>query len=203
MKGLVNSSVFLKAVLNTTHGLREKDVLSHLAAFEIPGQNRLHFHSDGGMCTFPNLLQKLSITENALTALRAMGYACPKVAILSANETVNPQIPSTADAYTIQKMNESGQISGCIIEGPVAMDVALSKEAAAHKKINSRICGETDLFIVPNIEAGNLVGKTLVYAAKAKMAGVILGATVPVVMTSRSDNAEAKLNSLALACACL
>jgi len=202
MKGLVNSSVFLRAVLDPEQGIRSAPLLSHLAAFEIPGQNRLHFHTDGGLCLHPDLEQKRAIVENAVTALHRLGYACPKVAALAANERADPKMPATVDAAALQQLNEQGLLPGCILEGPIAMDVAWSREAAAHKGIASRISGSTDLFLAPDIEAGNLVGKTLLYAAQAKMAGIVLGAARPVVLVSRADNAEAKLNSLALACVC-
>jgi len=200
MKGLVNSSIFLKAVLDKENGLRTGRRLSHLAAFEVPGCDRLAFHTDGGMNLFPDLALKQEILESALDALHRLGMECPNVAVLAANETVNEKMPSTLDAAALVALHKEGKFPGCVIEGPVAMDVALSAEAAHHKKIDSAIAGKTDLFLVPNIEAGNLVGKTLMYCAGAKMAGVILGASHPVVMTSRAENAEGKLNSLLLAC---
>ena len=203
MKGLVNSSVFLKALLNPQQGLRGEGLLCHLAAFEVPGWPKLQFHTDGGMNLFPDLEQKRRILELAVEALHRLGVDEPRVAVLSANEVVNPKVPSSVAAAQLQAWNAEGRIGGCIVEGPVAMDVALSAEAAAHKHIESRVAGDADLFLVPNIEAGNMVGKTLMYCAHAKMAGVILGAACPVVMVSRADNAEAKLNSLALALACL
>lgn len=203
MKGLVNSSDFLKAVLDKEHGIRSNQILCHLAAFEIPGFNKLAFHADGGMNLYPSLEEKKQIVLTTVEALQNMGIKKPKVAVLAANEVETPKMPATMDAAVLRRMNENGEIPGCIIEGPIAMDVALSKEAAEHKKIKSVVSGTVDLFVVPNIDAGNMVGKTLIYCAKAKMAGVILGATNPIVMTSRSDNAEGKMNSLALACACL
>ena len=199
MKGLVNSNVFLKALLNPQQGLRGAGLLCHLAAFEVPGWPKLQFHTDGGMNLFPDLEQKRRILELAVEALHRLGVDEPRVAVLSANEVVNPKVPSSVEAAQLAAWNAEGRIGGCIVEGPMAMDVALSAEAAAHKHIESRIAGDADLFLVPNIEAGNMVGKTLMYCAHAKMAGVILGAACPVVMVSRADNAEAKLNSLALA----
>jgi phosphate butyryltransferase len=126
---------------------------------------------------------------------------CPNVAALSANEAVNPKMVSSVDADALAKMNAAGEITGCFIEGPIALDVAFSDEAAKHKKIESRIAGKTDLFLVPNIDAGNIMGKTLICCVGAMMAGVVLGAKAPIVLVSRSDNADSKLNSLALACA--
>lgn len=200
MKGLVNSSVFLKAVLDDRRGLRGEKNLSHLAAFEIPGQPKLAFYTDGGMNPFPDYQLKKQILLNGLEALARLGIDEPKAAVLTANETVSPRMPSTMDAAELTEAWKRGEFPPCILEGPVALDVALSREAAAHKGIESRISGDTDLFLVPNIEAGNLIGKSLVYYAGAKMAGAILGGRKPVVLTSRSENAEGKLNSILLAC---
>ena len=200
MKGLVNSSIFLKTVLDEERGLRNGKILSHLAAFEIPGQPKLAFYTDGGMNTFPDYEMKKYIVINALEALIKLGIEEPKVAVLTANESVNPKIPSTVDATKLDDAGKAGELPSCIIEGPVALDVALSREAAEHKKIESQISGDVDLFVVPNIEAGNMIGKTLIYCANAKMAGVILGGKNPIVMTSRAENAEGKMNSIILAC---
>lgn len=201
MKGLINSSDFLKAVLDNEKGLRTGKALSHFAAFEVPNYPKLQFHSDGGMNLYPDLTLKKAIVGNSLEALRKIGLDKPKTAILTANEAINPKMPSTVDAEELVNMNNKGEFPQCVMEGPISMDVALSKEAAAHKGIKSGISGETDLFIVPNIDAGNMIGKTLIYCANAKMAGVILGSKSPVVMTSRAENAEGKLNSIILACA--
>lgn len=200
VKGLINSSNFLRAALNPTCGLRSAGILSHLAAFEIPGQRKLAFHTDGGMVVAPSLKEKTDILLNALAALHRIGIATPNVAVLAANEQVNPAMSATVDAQALVDLWLQGALPSCVVEGPVAMDVAASAQAAQHKGIQSRIAGNVDLFLLPNIEAGNLVGKTLLYYAGAKMAGVILGATHPIVLVSRSDNAEAKVNSIALAC---
>lgn len=200
MKGFVNSSVFLKAVLDEKRGLRGEQSLSHLAAFEIPGQSKLAFYTDGGMNPFPDYGLKRQILLNGLEALKRLGIYEPRVAVLTANETVNPKMPATVDAAELTEAWKRGEFPPCIVEGPVALDVALSREAALHKGIESRISGDTDLFVVPNIEAGNLIGKSLVYYAGAKMAGVVLGGRRPVVLTSRAENAEGKLNSIILAC---
>jgi phosphate butyryltransferase len=201
MKGLVNSGDFLKAVLDNEKGLRIGKTLSHLAVFEVPGYPKLQFHTDGGMNLYPDLRLKKEIVENALEAMEKLGITMPKVAVLTANEAVNPKMPSTVDAAELAAMNRRGAFLPCIMEGPIAMDVALRKEAALHKGIQSEISGETDLFVVPNIDAGNMIGKTLIHCGNAKMAGVILGAKSPVVMTSRAENAEGKLHSILLACA--
>ncbi|HWQ77910.1 MAG TPA: phosphate acyltransferase [Anaerovoracaceae bacterium] len=201
MKGLVNSSDFLKAVLDKEKGLKTGKTLSHLAVFEVPNYPKLQFHTDGGMNLYPDLALKKAIIDNSLEALKKIGLDIPKVAVLTANEAVNPKMPSTVDAAELVELNKNGGFLPCIMEGPISMDVALSREAAQHKGIGSEISGKTDLFVVPNIDAGNMIGKTLIYCANAKMAGVILGARCPVVMTSRADNAEGKLNSIILACA--
>lgn len=200
MKGLINTSVFLKAVLDSTHGLRTNKLLSHLAAFEIPNQKKIIFHTDGGMNVAPSLPEKKDILINALEALEGVGIKNPKVALLTANEKVSDSMPATVDAQALVQMREEGIIFTGILEGPIAMDVAASPESALHKGIKSQISGDVDLFMVPNIEAGNLQGKTWVYYAGAKMAGVVLGASHPIVMTSRSESAEGKLVSIALAC---
>ncbi|HWR29340.1 MAG TPA: phosphate acyltransferase [Negativicutes bacterium] len=200
MKGLINSSEFLRAVLHPECGLRTGRLLCHLAAFEVPGDEKLVFHTDGGMNIAPTLLEKKDILVSALLALEALGIKLPKVAILTANEVVNPKMPATVDALALVEMNRQGVFGPALLEGPISMDVALSREAAEHKGIKSEISGQVDLFVVPSIEAGNLLGKALIYCAKAKSAGVILGATHPVVMVSRADSADAKLNSIALAC---
>lgn len=200
MKGLVNSSDFLKAVLNPEEGLRTGRLLSHLAAFEVPGQEKLIFHTDGGMNITPDLEQKKEILTNALLALNTMGIEQPNVAVLTANEKVNPKMPATVDAQGLVEMWEAGQFPPSIVEGPIALDVAVSPEAAQHKGLESRVSGKVDLFLMPNIETGNVCGKALIYYAQAKMAGLILGATNPIVMTSRAETAQGKLNSIALAC---
>ena len=199
MKGLVNSSTFLRAVLRGEKDAGSKGFLSHLAVFQIPGYDRLFFTSDGGMNVAPGLAEKKQILINGVEALHSLGIQIPKVAILTANEKVDPKIPATTDAAALVKMWEDGEITGCLPEGPISMDVAMSREAAIHKGIVSRIAGEVDFFIAPNIEAGNMVGKALIYFVGAKMAGLILGAEYPIVMTSRAENTEGKLNSIALA----
>jgi len=201
MKGLVNSSVFLRAVLKEEKEGSGQVFLNHLASFQVPGFNRLLFFSDGGMNIAPGVKEKQRIVLNAVEALHRLGIAIPKVAVLTANEKIDEKMPATVDAANLAAMWAKGEIPGCILEGPMTMDVALSRDAAVHKGIDSRIAGEADLFIVPDIEAGNMVGKTLIYCAGAKMAGVILGADYTIIMTSRAENAEGKLNSIALAAA--
>lgn len=200
MKGLINSSNFLKAVLDKENGLRKGRLLSHLAVFQTPGVAKLMFMSDGGLNVAPDLAAKKDILINALECLAVMGLTRPNVAVMSHNEQVNEKMPSTADAAALVGMAGRGELPPCVIEGPVAMDVAASAKAARHKKIDSRVSGAVDFFLMPNIESGNLVGKTLTYYAGSESAGLVLGATRPVVLVSRADPPEAKLYSIALAC---
>ncbi|WP_005032137.1 phosphate acyltransferase [Holophaga foetida] len=200
MKGIINSSNFLRGALNAECGLRSGRQLSHFVGSEIPGAEKLLFHTDGGMNVAPGLAEKKQILTNAIEALNALGVQKPYVAALTANEQVNPKIPSTVDADGLVQAVKAGEIPECVIEGPIALDVAVSPEAAHHKGIKSEVSGKVDIFLFPSIEAGNVLGKSLAFYAKAKNAGVILGATHPIVMTSRSDSAEAKTNSIAMAC---
>lgn len=200
VKGAINTSDFLKAALDKTQGLRAGGLLSHFAAFEIPGEAKLIFQSDGGMNVAPELEEKRQILLNAVKALHRLGIEQPKVAILTANEQVSPKIRSTTDAAALVEIWKSGAFPSCIVEGPIAFDVATSADAARRKGLPSLIAGDTDLFIMPSIEAGNIMGKILLRYARARMAGLVLGALRPIVLVSRSDDAAAKLNSLALAC---
>lgn len=200
MKGAINTSDFLRAVLDPENGLRSGGLLSHMSALEIPGEPKLLFHSDCGMNIAPDLEDKKKILANALGALRRLGVAEPKVAILAANEQVSPKARATVDAKAIADAWKSGEFPHCVVEGPVAMDVATSAEAATRKGIQSAIAGETDLFIMPSLEAGNIAAKILMRYAGAWMAGLVLGATHPIVLVSRSDDADAKIHSIALAC---
>ncbi|WP_028307701.1 bifunctional enoyl-CoA hydratase/phosphate acetyltransferase [Desulfitibacter alkalitolerans] len=200
MKGLINSSTFLKAVLHREEGLRTGRLLSHLGVFEIPSWDRLLYLSDGGINIAPNINEKKDILVNALLALNFMGLEKPNVAILTANEQVNSKMPATVDARELAEMGRLGELPNGIVEGPIALDVAVNPDAAKHKGIKSQITGKTDLFLVSNIETGNALGKALIYFAGAKMAGIVLGATNPIVLTSRAESSEGKLNSIALAC---
>lgn len=200
LKGLLNTSDYLKAVLNPEVGLRKGRLLSHLAAYEVPGSMKLVFSTDTGINIAPNLEEKIAILDNALEAMKVIGIDSPNVAVMAANELVNPKMQGTVDAKALlDKYTADSSFTG-IIEGPIAMDVAASPEAAKHKGIDSKISGDVDLFMMPDLEAGNIWSKALIFYAHFKMAGVILGATNPIVLVSRADNAETKLNSIALAC---
>jgi phosphate butyryltransferase len=200
VKGRLNSSDFLKAVLDPSKGLRSGKILSHIAAFQIPSSRKLVFHSDGGMNIAPTLDEKEQILRNAIDVVRRLGIEVPKIAILAANEKPSPKMPATMDAQVLAERWKTGTFPPCVIEGPIAMDVAASGVAAERKGIPSAIAGDVDLFIVPNIEAGNMIGKTLVYYAGAQIAGIVAGASKPIVMVSRSDSAKAKIDSIAFAC---
>ena len=199
MKGLINSSDFLRAVLNPEQGLRTGRLLSHFSAYETLEGEKLIYFTDSGMNIAPGLAEKKEIMLNALLALSALGIDRPKVAILAANEVVSPKMPATVDARALVEMCQRGELPPAVMEGPVSMDVALSPVAAAHKNILSEVAGQVDLFMVPDIASGNILSKALIHYAKFKNAGVVLGATHPVVMVSRADSAECKLHSIALA----
>ncbi len=199
IKGLINSSDFMHAVLDKEEGLNTGNLLSHLAAFEIPSFNRLIFVTDGGINISPGINEKKLIIQNSLDFLNLIGYENPKAAILSANEIINPKMPVTIEAAILSKMAENGQITGGVVDGPIAMDVALDANAALHKGITSKVSGCTDLLVVPNIEAGNLLGKSIIYFAKARMAGIVLGAKAPIILTSRASSKDSNITSIALA----
>jgi phosphate butyryltransferase len=199
MKGNIPTSVLLKEVLNSEYGLRTGKVLSHVAVFEVPYYDRLLFVTDAAMNIAPDLDAKAQIVRNAVATAHACGVEEPIVAPLAAVETVNPAMTPTIDAASLVVMNQRGQIDGCIIEGPLALDNAISIEAARQKGITGPSAGNADILVVPNIEAGNILYKSLVYFAQAKVGAVIQGASAPIVLTSRADSAESKLYSLALA----
>jgi phosphate butyryltransferase len=199
MKGIVDTAIVLKAVLDENIGLRTGNVLSHAAVFEVPGYDRLFYVTDPAMILAPTLIQKKQIIENVIQLTNALDNYNPKVAVLAAVEKVNPKMQATLDAAELVKMNESGELKGCIVGGPFALDNAISVEAARHKGITHPIAGLADVLLVPYIEVGNVLYKSMVYYAGSKVAGILLGAKAPVVMTSRADSDDAKLNSIAIA----
>lgn len=201
MKGKLETGELLKAVVNKETGLSKGSVMSHMAVNQIPSYHKLLVTTDGGMLPYPPLEQKKYIIENAVTALHALGYDDPKVCILTAVEKMNPKMPETMEAAALKEMNQTAHITGCTVEGPISLDLALVKERSVVKGYESPCAGEADVLVVPNIHAGNILGKTLVEMAGAKMAGLILGAKCPIVLTSRGSSAEEKYNSLILACA--
>lgn len=200
MKGLIGTADILRAVLDKEIGLRGKGLLSHVMAYSLPTYHKMLFLTDGGMVTYPDLGQKVQLVNNAVMVAKALGVSPINVVPLCAVEVINPDMQATLDAAALTKMNQRGQIKDCIIDGPLALDGAISKEAAKHKGINSPVAGEADILLVPNIESGNLLGKSLTYFANGKSAGIIMGAKCPIVLVSRADTHETKLNSIALGC---
>lgn len=196
LKGKTDTSVLLRAVLDKEHGLRKSDVISDVLAYEHPDGLRLM--SDGGINILPELSDKLAIIKNAVTVAHALNNPLPKVALISAVEVVNPKMPATLDAALLAKMNERGQIPGCIVEGPLAFDNAVDAAAAKTKGITSPVGGAADIFIVPNIEAGNIFGKMLTYYCKYRVAHVVMGTMVPILIPSRADDGETKMLCMAL-----
>ncbi len=201
MKGKVGTSSLLKAVLNKEWGLRTGKLLSHFALFEVKTYHKLIAVADVAMNIAPNLQDKIAIVDNSVSCLNRLGVQMPKVAVLGAVEMVNENMEATLHAALLSKMNQRDQIRNCIIDGPLAFDNAVSFESARHKGIMSDVAGDTDLLLMPDIEVGNVLYKSLVFFAKAKVAGVILGASAPIVLTSRSDSEEAKYYSIILAAA--
>lgn len=198
MKGKLETADFLRAALDRETGLRVGRLFSHVAVFEVPGYDRLLFVSDSGVVVAPTLEQKVEIVQNAILVAKAFGIEQPKVAILAATETVNPKIPTTMDAANLAKMADRGQIQGAIVDGPLALDNAISPESVAIKGIKSPVAGYADILITPDVEAGNMLAKAITYFAKGKMAGVVVGGKSPLIVASRSDPHETKLVSMAL-----
>jgi phosphate butyryltransferase len=198
MKGKLETSDFLRAALSKELGLRTGRLFTHVAAFEIPDFNRLIFISDAGVVVAPDLEQKVQIVQNAIHVAHALGIELPRVAVLAATEVVNPKVPTTLDAANLSKMADRRQITGGLVDGPLALDNAISPESARVKGIRSEVAGYADILITPDIEAGNVLAKAITYFAQGKMAGVVVGGRCPLILPSRSDTREAKLVSLAL-----
>lgn len=201
MKGHLTTSELLRAVVSKDTGLGTGRTMSHMAINEVPKYHKLLVTTDGGMILTPTLEDKKNIIINAVNALRSMGYEEPKVGVLSAAEEINPKLQDSVDAAALKEMNRRGQISNCIVEGPISFDLAVVKERAIEKGYNSPCAGEVDILVAPNITAGNILGKCLVEMAGAKMAGLVIGARCPIVVTSRGSSAEEKYLALNLAAA--
>lgn len=201
MKGMVATANFLRGVLNKEKGLRSGKTLSHVYIHQIKGYDRIFFISDPAFNMYPDLKIKIDIIKNVVELAHAFGVTCPKVAALAAVEVVNADMPPTMDAAILTQMNRRGQIKGCLIDGPLALDNAISPESAHHKGIKSDVAGYADILHVPNIDAGNMLAKAIVYFSDNKTAGIVLGATAPIILTSRADSAETKLLSIASAVA--
>jgi len=198
LKGHLPTSRFLGAVLDKECGLRTGRVLSHIAILETPNLSRLLLVSDGGMNISPDLKTKLDIINNAIEVAHALGSAEPKVALLAAVETVNPKMPETMQWAEITQMAARKQIKGALVDGPLALDLAVSEDAVKIKGVKSDVAGAADVLIVPDIATGNIFAKGLIYLGSANACGIVAGASRPVVMLSRADDAETKLNSIAL-----
>lgn len=199
MKGMIETREVLKPLVRKENGLSLGRTMSHVALNEIPGMNRLTALTDGGMIPHPTLEEKRDIILNAAEMFHALGYEEPSVAVLCAVEKVNPKMPETIDAEVLVRMSREGTISGCRVTGPISYDIAMSAEIAEEKGYSCADCGSFDILVVPSMVAGNLLNKSLTVTAGARMAGVIMGARVPVVVTSRSSSAGEKFLSLALA----
>ena len=200
MKGKVGSATLLKGVLNKEWGLRKNPVISHIALFEVPAyHHKLIALTDVAMNIAPDLTGKVNILNNAIEFLNKLGIKQPKIAVLGAVELVNEMMPATLDAALLSKMADRDQIPNCLIDGPLAFDNAISAASAKHKGIKSNVAGDADLLLLPDIEAGNVLYKAFVFFANAKVAACVLGASAPIVLTSRSDSEDSKLDSIILA----
>lgn len=199
MKGLVDTATFLRSVLNKEVGLRTGNLMSHVSVFEIEGIDRLILLTDAAFNTYPDLKQKVQIINNSVMVAKACGIQEPKVAPVCAVEVVNPDMPATIDAALLSKMSDRGQIKGCIVDGPLALDNALSEEAAKHKGITGSVAGKADILLLPNIDVANVMYKSLTYTANTKNGGILVGTSAPVILTSRADSFETKVYSIALA----
>lgn len=198
MKGLIGTADFLRAVLNKEVGLRTGNKLSHVAVFDSVKMDRLILMTDSAMVMYPTLEDKVEELKNTVPVCKALGIDDPKAAAVCAVEVVNPAMQPTLDAAALALMSQRGQIKGIKVDGPLALDNALSEDAAKHKGIGGEVAGHADVLLVPSIECGNIMWKTLAYMARCEIAGVLMGAAAPCVITSRADSPETKLNSIAL-----
>ncbi len=199
LKGHIETAVLMRAVVDKEKGLRTSSLMSHVAFEEIPTYHKLLAVTDGGMCTYPDVDQKQKIVENAVEVFNKLGYACPKVACLSAIEKENPKMPSTVDAAELKRRNLNGEIKSCMVEGPISFDLAYSQEAKKIKEYDSQVAGDADILLVPDIQAGNILAKSLNLAARGRMAGFVVGAKCLILLISRSATAEEKYLSIAMA----
>ncbi len=198
MKGCLETATLMHAVINDKR-MRTGKIMSGMMTLEIPTYHKLLSGTDGGITLYPDLNQKRMIIENAVEALRALAVSCPKVAVMAALEMVNRKMPETVDAAKLKEMNQKGKIKDCIVEGPISYDLAVSKEAAQLKGYESPVAGDADLLVWPDITSGNLATKALMYSARAKSGGCILGAKVPIIVASRSAKTEEKFLSIVIA----
>lgn len=198
MKGFVDTSVILKAVLNKENGLGAGGLISHVSVFHLESYGRMMLLSDSAMNIAPGVAEKADIIRNSVKVAHALGIAVPKVAAVCAVEKVNEKMQATLDARELTLMNERGEIEGCVVQGPLALDNAVSEEAAAHKGISGEVAGRADILLMPDIEAGNILIKAVDYFTGAEKAGIIMGAQKPVVLTSRASSDVSKLYSIVL-----
>ena len=201
MKGLIDTKDFLRSVLDKEVGLRTGKPLSHVCVFEMEGYDKLLFLTDVAFIPYPTLEDKVSMIKNTVEIVNACGIENPKVAPLAAVEVVNPKMPVTVEAAELTRMNEEGEIKNCIVDGPLSMDLAIDPEAAKHKAgaLDRKIVGDADILLFPDIHAGNLTYKTIVRLATVKNGNILTGTKAPVILTSRSDSVDVKVNSIALA----
>lgn len=199
MKGLVSTPDFLRAVINKDYGLRKGELLSHIGFFETKFYHKLIALTDAAQNVAPDINDKVAMINNSVDLFNRLGIECPKIALIAAIESVNPKMTATTDAALLTMMNRRNQIKGCLIDGPLAFDNAISKEAAEHKGIISNVAGDADLIFAHNIEVANALYKSFTYFGGATVAAIILGASVPIVLTSRADSDKSKLMSIALA----
>jgi len=198
MKGKTKTAALVRAVLDKDHGLRGGRLLSQVIVFQVPGFNRLMLMTDAAINIAPNIDQKADICRNAIQVAKAIGIETPNVALLCALEFVNPDMPATVDAAALTLMNRRGQLNGAYVEGPIALDVPLSRFAANRKGIESPLVEETDIFIAPDIEAANILYRALLYFAKGTSGGIVVGAKVPLILLSRAESPETKIYSIAI-----
>jgi phosphate acetyltransferase len=201
MKGSLHTDLLMRAVLDKESGLRTSRRISHVFVLEAPLYHRTLFITDAAINIYPTLEDKIHIVQNAIDLAHVLGVKEPRVAILSAVETVSPKIISTLDAAALCKMSDRGQITGAVLDGPLAFDTAVSAEAARVKSLKSQVAGEADILLVPDLESGNMLAKQLEYLGGAQLAGIVLGAKVPIILTSRADSAESRVASCAIASA--
>ncbi|WP_198912005.1 bifunctional enoyl-CoA hydratase/phosphate acetyltransferase [Acetobacter fabarum] len=198
IKGSLHTDTLMHAVVSPTNGLCTSRRISHVFLLAVPGYEKLLFVTDAAINIFPDLSTKRDIVQNAIDLHTGLGLGVPKVAILSAVEVINPKIPSTVDAASLCKMAERGQITGGILDGPLGMDNAIDPEAARIKNLSSPVAGQAQILVTPDLEAGNMLAKNLIFMAQADSAGIALGAKVPIVLTSRADSVQARLASAAI-----
>lgn len=201
MKGMLQTSELMREVVSSESGIKGGGVLSHVGLFSIPAYHKMILLTDGGMLIAPDAEQKRQLAENAVDVMKSLGCSCPKIAVLCATEAVNPKMPASVDAAMLKRWNEEGVLKDCIVEGPISFDLMFSSEAAKVKRYESPVAGDADIWLMPDMTAGNLVAKALMCAAGAKMAGLIVGAKAPIVLVSRGATSEEKYDSLVFAAA--